>query len=94
MLTKGQLYTIYVGGFLLLALTAVYEIALQLYPGAFSLDLWFLLCYIIFLAVDVIIEYDLKDKRFNFIHNIILYSGIVIFGILAVYKFVGLLGYL
>ncbi len=93
MLTKGQIFFIFIGAFILLTLTVMYETLVQLNnTQTLTIDLWFALCFLIFLAVDVIIEFDFKDRNSYILHNIILFSGTAIFIILVIYKFLIMVG--
>jgi|WetSurMetagenome_2_1015567.scaffolds.fasta_scaffold857207_1 hypothetical protein len=90
--TKGQIIIIYIAAFMLLILTSLYEAIMQMHSQALTIDLWFVLCFLIFLAADVITEYDIKNKTLKMLNNIILICGISIFIIIVVYKFLLMLG--
>lgn len=87
--TKGQTLVIYAGALAILLLTVIYEVVSQVLP----LDLWFTLCLIIFLTIDVVSEYPIKDNRIRMLNSIILYCGFAIFCVIAIYKFLILMGF-
>lgn len=91
--TKGQILVIYAGASAILLLTAIYEAVLQIHSQMLSLDLWFALCLIIILAVDVVSEYYVRDNKLRLLSFLITYSGLVIFVMMATYKFLILMGF-